>query len=255
MARKSHGDLVANQFGTKAQAYVTSTVHAQGEDLEQLEDLVRGHSGARVLDMGCGGGHVAFHVAPHTAEVIAFDLSTEMLQAVEEEAGKRGLATIRTIQGAVEDMPFADGEFDFVFSRYSAHHWRDLRPGLKEARRVLKPGGVAGFVDLVSPGSALLDTFLQAIELVRDPSHVRDYSVCEWEEALKETGFAPANRTVRHVHLDFVAWISRMQTPSLRANAIVSLVQAVPEEVVEYFQIEGNGDFTVDVATLIAADV
>jgi len=51
---------------------------------------------------------------------------------------------------------------------------------LREARRVLKPGGRAVFMDAISPGPALLDTYLQAVELLRDPSHLRDYSLAEW---------------------------------------------------------------------------
>ena len=60
MTGKTHETLVADQFGPRAAAYVESAVHAQGEDLLRLVEIVRGHGGARALDMGCGGGHVQF---------------------------------------------------------------------------------------------------------------------------------------------------------------------------------------------------
>src|SRR5271165_450674 len=66
---KSHEDLIGSQFGARAAAYLGSAVHAQGADLQTLADLVRGQSGARVLDLGCGAGHVSFHVAPQAGEV------------------------------------------------------------------------------------------------------------------------------------------------------------------------------------------
>ena len=78
----------------------------------------------------------------------------------------------------------ADGAFDFLACRYSAHHWRDLDAGLRQARRVLRPNAAAVFIDAVSPGAPLLDTHLQAVELLRDTSHVRDYSVAEWTAAI-----------------------------------------------------------------------
>src|SRR6185312_8172905 len=72
---KSHEAVVGGQFGSRAAAYLTSAVHAQGRDLEALAALAHGRSEARVLDLGCGGGHVSFAVAPHVGEVVAYDLS------------------------------------------------------------------------------------------------------------------------------------------------------------------------------------
>ncbi len=104
----THQNLVASQFGPQAAAYVASPVHAQGEDLQQMAAAVRGMAGARVLDLGCGGGHVSFNVAPHVREVVAYDLSRDMLGAVAATAQARGLANIATQQGTVESLPFPD---------------------------------------------------------------------------------------------------------------------------------------------------
>ena len=176
---RSHQSVVTDQFGPRAQAYLSSAVHAAGEDLQQIASLVRGHKQARVLDLGCGGGHVSFAVAPEVGEVVAYDLSAEMLTAVTRAAVDRGLDNLRTECGAAGTLPFADASFDIVLTRYSAHHWRDLDAALKEARRVIRPTGFAVFADAASPGEPLRDTFLQTIEMLRDPSHVRDYSVAE----------------------------------------------------------------------------
>ncbi|KEA40832.1 SAM-dependent methyltransferase, partial [Pseudomonas aeruginosa] len=171
-----HDDVVQRQFGAQAAAYLSSAVHAQGEEFALLRDALAGRPEARVLDLGCGAGHVSFQVAALAGEVVAYDLSAEMLAVVAQSAAERGMANIRTEQGKAESLPFADGEFDFVFSRYSTHHWRDVGLALREVRRVLKPGGVAIFVDVAAPGQALPDTFLQTVELLRDTSHVRNYS-------------------------------------------------------------------------------
>jgi ubiquinone/menaquinone biosynthesis C-methylase UbiE len=248
----SHAQLVGSQFGPRSAAYVASAVHAQGPDLDHLVELVRGHASARVLDLGCGGGHVTFHVAPHVNHVTAYDLSSEMLAAVAHVSSERGLANISTQQGTAETVPFADHTFDFVLSRYSAHHWQGVRSALGEVKRVLKPGGKAIFMDVISPGPALLDTYLQAVELLRDPSHARDYSVDEWRAALREAGLTPgAHRTYR-LRLEFTSWLARMNTAPLHAEAIRSLQTHMSEDVQRHFEIEADGSFTIDTMLLEA---
>jgi SAM-dependent methyltransferase len=143
-------------------------------------------------------------------------------------------------------LPFDDRSFDIVVSRFSAHHWRDVASGLREARRVLKPSGVAMFVDVVAPETALLDTFLQTIELLRDPSHVRDYSPSEWRGLLTGAGFAIEDVTMRRLPLEFSSWIARMRTPQARADVIRALHAEMAGEVRAYFELTPAGDFTVD---------
>jgi SAM-dependent methyltransferase len=245
---RSHEALVGNQFGARASAYLTSVVHATGADLARLAEIARERPDARVLDLGCGGGHVTFAVAPHVREVVACDLSPEMLDVVQRAARERGLANVMTRQGMAEHLPFADASFDMVMSRYSAHHWRDASAGLAEAARVLKPGGVAAFVDSVSPGTPLLDTYLQAIELLRDPSHVRSYARAEWEAALARAGLA-VTATQRHrVRLVFKTWVERMATPTVQVDAIRALQAAMSESVRRHFETEPDGSFTLDMA-------
>jgi ubiquinone/menaquinone biosynthesis C-methylase UbiE len=250
-----HGNLVESQFSSQAAAYVTSAVHAEGEDLAELARLAEGRPAARVLDLGCGAGHVSFRLAPLVREVVAYDLSPAMLAVVRDEAAKRGLANVATREGPVERLPFADGSFDLVVSRYSAHHWSDFAAGLREARRVLTADGRAGFADVVTPGSPLLDTHLQAIELLRDPSHLRNYTEAEWRAALEASGFRPGVMTRRRLRLDFAAWVARMNTPPVHVAAIRSLQVRMPAEVIRHFAVEPDGSFTLDTMTIAATPV
>lgn len=244
---KNHEALVGDQFGARANAYLTSAVHAQGRDLEALVALASNHRDARVLDLGCGGGHVSFNVAPHVREVVAYDLSPEMLDVVARAAEERGLTNVTTQQGVVENLPFPDASFDLVLSRYSAHHWRDF-DALREAARVLKPGGIAGFADSVAPGTPLLDTYYQTLEMLRDCSHVRSYSRAEWEAAMARAGLLPSVSVQFRVHLVFNTWIERMRTPKVQVDAIRALQASVATSVTRYFDTEPDGSFAIDVA-------
>ncbi len=245
---KSQEALVGSQFGPRAEAHLQSAVHAQGADLEALVALTRDRPEAHVLDLGCGGGHVTFNVAPHVREVVAYDLAPEMLEVVAAAAKTQGLGNVETKQGFAERLSFADESFDFVLSRFSAHHWRDFEAGLREAARVLKLSGTAVFVDSISPGTPLLDTYYQTTELLRDCSHVRNYSRAEWEAAMARAGLIPDATSHYRLRLDFTSWVQRMATPKVQVDAIRALQAAVPPRVARYFETEPDGSFCIDVA-------
>jgi len=253
MTTQTHANLVTAQFGPRAAAYVASAVHANGADLEQLAAFAsRGPINARALDLGCGGGHAAFHVAPHVGQMVAYDMSVDMLNAVSRTAADKGINNIVTRQGVAETLPFPDRGFDFVVSRFSAHHWNDLPAGLAEARRVLKDDGRAVFIDVVAPPSPLCDTHLQTIELLRDMSHVRNYSAAAWLAALEDAGFVTGVKTARRLRLEFTSWVTRMRTPDLYVGAIRGLQANMPREVTDYLELEPHGSFTIDTLTIEA---
>ena len=244
---KAHEKLIADQFGPRAKAYVESAVHSQGEDLAALAGIVERAAPVHAIDLGAGGGPVSYLMAKYAKSVTALDLSSEMLAVVAATAKEKGLANIATARGGAERLPFEDATFDFVASRFSAHHWRDFEQGLGEARRVAKAGSPAVFIDVFAPGRAMLDTHLQAVELLRDGSHVRDYTAAEWLGALGRRGFlSRACRSFR-LRMDFPVWIARMSTPEDRASAILTLQASAPAEVKQYFGIEEDGSFWLDV--------
>ncbi|MFL0418618.1 class I SAM-dependent methyltransferase [Sphingomonas sp. 179-I 2A4 NHS] len=245
----THDDTTAQQFGPQAQAYVTSAAHASGPDLDRIEEIAREHVGGRALDLGCGGGHVAYRIAPLIGEVVACDLSTDMLDAVSTEAQRRGIGNIATRPAAAERLPFAEASFDYTVCRMSAHHWRNLEAGLREARRVTRRGATAMFVDPFALADPLLDTHLQAIELLRDPSHVRNYNIAQWCAALGRSGFAIVSVKTHRLRMDFANWIARMSTAPAHVGAIRSLQAGASVEVKSALSIEEDGSFLLDIAT------
>lgn len=249
----AHDTLVQHQFGATAQDYVSSATHAHGADLIHIAAMAAQSHPTHALDLGCGGGHVAYAMAPFAARVTACDLSADMLTAVEAESARRGFAHIATIRAAAEELPFADGSFDFLACRFSAHHWRDVARGLAEARRVLRPGARAVFADVIAPPLAAADTHLQAIEVLRDPSHGRNYSARQWAAMLAEAGFTITDQQQGRLRMEFAAWTARMRTPGPAMAAIRLIQTRASQEVADHFGIEEDGSYTLDTIMLTAA--
>lgn len=243
-------NFTADHYGVRTEAYVQSQVHAAGEDLDEMEAMLRALKPERVLDLGCGGGHVSYRAAKYARNVFACDITHGMLEAVAKEAATKGLENIETKQAAAEDLPFEAGYFDVALCRFTAHHWSDFLAGLKQARRVIKPGGTALFIDTLAPVQRVLDTHLQAMEVSRDPSHVRNYSVVEWCCALAEAGFSMRNCTVRRLRMEFKSWTQRTRTPEVTVAAIRQLQNSAPESVRDYFKISDDGSFELEVASM-----
>ncbi len=242
----NHDRQVQANFGPRANAYVESRVHAQGEDLNRLAGLAQHVSPRRAIDLGAGGGHVSYTMAPYAGAVTAVDLSANMLAAIDETSVAKGLANITTQQASVEHLPFADDSFDFLACRYSAHHWHDVNAGLREARRVLPKGAKAVFIDVTAAASPLLNTHLQAIELLRDTSHVRNYTVAEWSDMLGRAGFAIEALHPHRLRMEFKSWVARIGTPEPLCTAILMLQEKASPEVKAHFAIEPDGSFMLD---------
>lgn len=253
MATQSHHENVDRQFGSQASAYLTSAVHATGRDLERLSARLAAFPRAKLLDMGCGAGHASFIAAAQVKEVVAYDLSAQMLDVVNEAALTRNISNLTTQQGYAEALPFDDGAFDVVISRYSAHHWHDVGKALREVKRVLKPGGTVIFMDVMSPGHAVLDIWLQTVEALRDTSHVRNYSSGEWLGLFNDAGLITQNLLCDRLNLEFSSWIARMRTPAVLADAIRAYQISASEEVQRYFELQGDGTFTSDIVMLEAS--
>ena len=99
----------------------------------------------------------------------------------------------------------------------------------------------------------LLDSHLQALELLRDPSHVRNYGEREWLGYFRHHSL-PARVSHRwRLPIEFDSWIARIGTAPARVAAIRTLWASAPVEVQEHYTLAGDLSFELDVAMLVAA--
>ena len=134
-----------------------------------------------MLDVATGGGHVAYTFAPHVARVWATDITQEMLDQVKAEASNRELGNVRTTYAKAEALPFEDASFDLVTCRIAPHHFNSIPQFLAEVHRVLKSGALLALVDNVVPPGSVGD-YVNAFERLRDPSHLRAWTMQEWRD-------------------------------------------------------------------------
>lgn len=231
--------LVQEQFGKTAAHYLTSKPHAQGKSLERLVALTQPRSDWRVLDVATGGGHAAYTFAPHVARVWATDITQEMLDMVTAEAAKRGLANLRTAYAKAEALPFEEESFDLVTCRIAPHHFDSIPLFLAEVNRVLKKSATLALVDNVVPAGSVGD-YINAFERLRDPSHLRAWTMQEWRDALKTTGFAIDHEEQIGKTMEFKSWAQRYDAV-MQALLRAMLTQVTPE-VKAVLEPQGDGD-------------
>lgn len=101
-------------------------------------------------------------------------------------------------------------------------------------------------MDVMSPGNAVLDIWLQTIEALRDTSHVRNYSSGEWAAMFSEAGLLTTSVITDRLVLEYASWIARMRTPESLAAAIRLYQKSASGAVQRYFELKEEGSFTSD---------
>lgn len=107
-------------------------------------------AGARVLEVGCGPGHLSTRLARRGLVVTGVDLDPAMVERakVHAERGSDAGRAPSFLVGDAASLAFPDGSFDLVVSTFSLHHWSDPAKGLADIGRVLRPGAPALIWDL-----------------------------------------------------------------------------------------------------------
>jgi ubiquinone/menaquinone biosynthesis C-methylase UbiE len=142
--------LVEQKFGAAAADYAAFTVHAYGPSLARTVELVAPQLDWQVLDVATGAGHTALAFAPLVKHVLATDLTQEMLEQTRSLVAARGFSNVETARMDAAALAAGDETFDLVTCRHAAHHFPDPAAFVREAWRVLVPGGTFALIDNIS---------------------------------------------------------------------------------------------------------
>ena len=226
--RDAQARRVQAQFGASAAAYVTSPLHAAGEDLDRLLAWGAAQRADRVLDVATGGGHTALAFAGIARRVVAYDLTEPMLAAARAHVQNRGAANVDFVAGDAGALPFRDESFDVVTCRTAAHHFADVAAAVRQIQRVLRPGGSLLLQDILGHDDADASAFILEIERRRDPSHVRSYRAAEWKAFLRAVGLTVMEDFVIWKLREWNEWTGRMRMTAEARRDLEEFVRRAP---------------------------
>ena len=123
------------------------------------------------------------------------------------------MTNVRFEPADAEALPFPDSSFDIVTCRVAPHHFGDVRQFVREVARVLRVGGRFVLVDNVAPSDEALDQWINAVEVLRDPTHAREYTVEEWRTFAQDAGLSVKSVSTWTKAMEFGDWCERAQVP------------------------------------------
>jgi ubiquinone/menaquinone biosynthesis C-methylase UbiE len=221
--------LTRQFFAKHAAGYASSASFAYGPNLEALLKSLKPLRTEAALDVATGTGFTALAIAPLVNRVIGIDITEEMLRQARSLARERGIGNAKFERGDARRLDYPASTFDIVTTRRATHHFDDVPAFLREARRVLKPKGRLGLVDM-SPKTRTIG-FTNKIEKLRDSSHVWAFSPNRWKSVLRGAGFDVTSMLVLEEPLSPEEWLYPVEAKGSEMAAVRLAWDSAPPRV------------------------
>jgi SAM-dependent methyltransferase len=203
----THRESILDQFTRQAIPFSTAPSIKDELALKLLIDASGAGPEDTVLDVACGGGIVVCGFARVAKHVTGIDLTPAMIERGKQLQQERGLTNVSWKLGDVLPLPFPDASFSIVTSRFAFHHFLDPFRVLGEMRRVCKPGGKVVVADS-APAPEKADAF-NAMEKLRDPSHVRAMPLAELKDLFRRHELSEPRYTPYRLESDLESLLAR----------------------------------------------
>ena len=223
--KPSNLEEINEAFTKQAPVFEANTYHLSKQ--EYLDYIVKKTAPAltdTILEVAAGTCVCGRSLAPHSKHVVCLDATPAMLEVGSSEAKKNGISNITFVKGYAENLPFLDRSFDIVISRLAFHHFADVKAAFSEMARVLKPRSKLIMIDMIAGDEALSDE-VDRIEMLRDPSHIRNLSLSEMRALYEKNGLTLHIQEKTDIPVPLEAWMDLTQTPESIRDEIRSLMQ------------------------------
>jgi ubiquinone/menaquinone biosynthesis C-methylase UbiE len=217
---------VRQEFARQAATFASAAALTDEALTARFVDALGPSAGGTILDVACGPGIVTAAIAPKSGAVVALDLTPEMLEKARQRCAKAGCDNVTFGEGSATDLPFAENSFAGVVTRLSIHHFREPHRALAEMFRVLASDGRLVLADVVSAEDADASALQNAIEVLRDPSHVRMLPVSELVSLIEGAGFTIEQQASWDKPREFEEWMGIVNEPE-RAAPLRTILQAL----------------------------
>ena len=209
----NHHSRVKEEFRRQAETLSVAQAFTDSRVLEQICGAIEPTKMMSLLDLGCGPGIVTASLAPNVREVTAYDLTPEMLDKARQRCEKAGLKNVRFELGSAEQLPFKNKSFDCVVTRLTIHHFPNPRGVMEEVVRVTRRKGKVVVADVVSSEKEEEAGLHNALETLRDPTHVQMLSASRLLQLLKASGLRITSKVTWEMKRDYDEWIRITNAP------------------------------------------
>ncbi len=189
----SNADIVVDQFTRQATPFANAAAMRDEDALRLLVEFSGAGASDTVLDVACGPGLVVAAFAKACRHATGIDLTPAMIEKAREHTAALGLTNVAWHVGNVLPLPFPDGSFSVVVSRFAFHHFPEPLAVLKEMARVATRPGRIVVADMAASDEPKRADALNRMERLRDPSHTRALTLAEMRELFAQAGL-PAPR-------------------------------------------------------------
>lgn len=227
-AGMDHLKRVTDEFTRQAETFEVWAENVDADVGARFGAALGQAARGRLIDVACGPGVITAALAPAAVSIAAFDATEQMLAKARARCAKAGLRNVEFKIGDAENLPFADVQFDGAVTRAALHHFADPQRAIGEMFRVLQPGGVAVFADVISSEDAEESRLHNAIERLRDPSHVRMLSASALDSTARHAGFRDLQAATWDMNRELEEWFSIVRDPD-RVEPIRTIVRALAE--------------------------
>jgi ubiquinone/menaquinone biosynthesis C-methylase UbiE len=210
------------QFGKQAEVYSKANIFVDGFHLSRIVERSGVKKNHRILDIATGSGFLALEFAKKGSFVVGCDITREMLLHAREKQITLGLDDLDLLLSDVESLPFPDQAFDIVSCRFAFHHFPNPEKALREMKRVCRKNIV--LVDGASSEDCEKSRLHNEIEKMRDPSHVRIYSLSQIQKMFVDIEAEIKDISHWDIPQDFEEWIKRAGTDEAKTGTIRHLM-------------------------------